>query len=67
MRTVTFHFIIGLLLGGLAGGGAYYVSHDDTVALIVGCVVAVLYWIIAVAVKTGNSGGFDIDFDVSSD
>ena len=67
MRTVMFHFFIGLLLGGLAGGGTYYIFRDDTIALIVGTVAAVLYWIIVIAVRTGITSSLGNVFDVFED
>lgn len=57
------HFFIGLLLGALAALAVFASVEDTTLALIVGVVTAVLYWLI-VALAKGKIR-FDFDFDFS--
>lgn len=38
--------LISLLLGGISGGGTYILTHDGTLALIVGIIAAIFGCII---------------------
>lgn len=44
------HVLWSTLLGALSGGPTYYFSQDGGLALIVGAVVFVLYWLGTAAV-----------------
>lgn len=56
------HFFIGLLLGALAVLMVLVSAEDATLALIVGAVVTVLYWLIVALAKGKLRFEFDFDF-----
>lgn len=55
------HFLTGLLLGALAALAVFAPVEDPMIAVAVGIVTAVLYWLIVALVK----GKIHFDFDFS--
>lgn len=41
-------FLWGLVLGGVSGGGTYWLSHDVAFAAFIGLLVALLIWFTAI-------------------